>query len=72
MMSIERNKKYKAFLLVFKCLKRTSIEVMNTCLEQFVGKRSLILKRRIRQATTIIVFFISSTFKHKFFTLNGS
>ena len=33
LMSIESNKKYKACLLVFKCLKRTSIEVMNTCLE---------------------------------------
>ena len=32
-MSIESNKKYKACLLVFKYLKRTSIEVMNTCLE---------------------------------------
>ena len=33
LMSIESSKKYKACLLVFKCLKRTSIEVMNTCLE---------------------------------------
>ena len=32
-MSIESNKKYKACLLALKCLKRTSIEVMNTCLE---------------------------------------
>ena len=32
-MSIESNKKYKACLLVFKCLKRTSIEVVSTCLE---------------------------------------
>ena len=34
-MSIKRNQKYKAYLLAFKCLKRTSIEVMNTCLEPF-------------------------------------
>ena len=33
LMLIERNKKYKFYLLAFKCLKRTSIEVMNTCLE---------------------------------------
>ena len=31
-MSIERSKKYKAWLLAFKCLQRTSVEVMNTCL----------------------------------------
>ena len=33
LMLIESNKKCKACLLVFKCLKRASIEVMNTCLE---------------------------------------
>ena len=33
LMSNESNKEYKDCLLAFKCLKRTSIEVMNTCLE---------------------------------------
>ena len=33
LIQIEKNNNYKACLLAFKCLKRTSIKVMNTCLE---------------------------------------
>ena len=38
--SIEKNKKCKACLLAFKCLKRTSIEVMNTFLETLNHNRN--------------------------------
>ena len=62
LMSIDRCKKYKAYLLVFRCLKRASLELMNACIipvkhNQNISNNKYATQIRVKTETGIKAFW---------------